>query len=121
MAPCFELEAEDAVQHGTRIRSSSRASAGRYVTSLEAVGDAIEFQGVPPGTRLGIRYGLGWKWPKQMSLYVDGQDRATVFLGHTGGWTKFDTTVVEVEVGGTVRLEIDPDDHAANDGETAAQ
>ena len=113
-------EAEEGAHQGVEVISDPAASMGARVGGFDEVGDALTFSNVPEAT-IAIRYSLASQFPKQLSLYVNGDDIATVMFTHTDSWSAHDTIAVRVPVGGTLSLRLNPEDVAANRGEAGPQ
>ncbi len=114
------LEAEDATLNGVEAYADAGASGGYRVRYFDAQGDYILYDTVPDGNWLEITYSLGSVSSKQCSVYVDGVDVNTATFVPTGGWGNYETTALEVDVTGSVKLQLDSDDQTANGGESCA-
>lgn len=114
-------EAEDAVLTGGRAVADPSASGGYRVGYFDSAGDAIEFQGVSAFDRLEIVFSLNRENLRQCSLYVDDRDLETIVFYPTGAWDRYDRKHYYIPGGGgAVRLQLDPDDQAANRQDTCA-
>jgi poly(beta-D-mannuronate) lyase len=98
------------------------ASGGVRASGFWQVGDRITFGAVPVLSkgRLYVRYSLERDTGKQASVYLDGQDVATVQFMPTGSWAQYATTFAYLPGPGNVELRIDPDDYRANLEEPSA-
>ncbi len=115
-----EFEAEGALLTGVTSKTHGGASGGYRVAYFDAEGDSIFFDGVPEGKYLEITYSLGLTVEKQCSVYVDGLDAATATFPPTGSWDVYNTTLLILDVAGSVKLRLDADDQAFNAGESCA-
>lgn len=113
-AYALELEAEDAVTSGLTPREHSLASGGYRMVNFNAEGKYVHYEGVPEANFLGIRYSNNITTETQVSLYIDGADVQTLRFPPTGSWDRYDTLIVQRRIHGSVRLQIDADDAAAN-------
>ena len=113
-AMALELEAEDAITSGLEARDHTLASGGQRMVFFNAEGKYLEYANVPEANFLEIRYSNGETTTTQCSLYIAGADVETLTFPPTGGWTTYDTLLVQRRIHGDVRLQMDADDAAAN-------
>ena len=111
----FTLEFENATLNGVTPKAHAGASGGYRVINWREVGDSATFTGVAAGTGFTISYSLNEETHRQASLYSNGKDVATVHYFPTGSWDTYETVTVFVDIGGTVTLQMDPDDFAQNE------
>jgi hypothetical protein len=110
------FEAEQAESSGSVPYPDTGASMGRARGSFgETAGDWIQFNNVPAAERLNVHYNNGTGSAKQCSLYINGEKVATLEMEDTGDWySDFAVVSYHGPVEGTVRLQVDPEDLAAN-------
>ena len=107
-------EAENATLTGAQAESNANCSEGNAVGFFKDTGFSINFSSVVNGNQLRIRYSNGSSTTKQCSLYVNGTDVQTLYLTSTGDWPYFSDLTVNVPITGSVKIQIDSDDNAAN-------
>lgn len=118
--PRHVFQAEDARLHGVVPYTHDRAYGGRMVGAFgDFAGDFIEFSAVADVRQLNFGYCAATAAPQQCSLYLDDRDVATLVFEPTGGWYGPYRVVSwhsPEPVSGVVRLQVDEDDIAANQG-----
>ncbi len=111
------IEAERGQKYGTgRNESTTSASGGQLVGSMDKAGAGVEFHNVSATNSLTFRAASANKGAK-LSLYVNGRFARKVEFPYTGNWnsTFADTTVpISIPDGATVKLQYDTGDSAAN-------
>jgi hypothetical protein len=97
--------------------SHTGASNGERASSFDGTVESITFDNLPATNEIWIRYSLETDSMRQASLYLNGVEVDTVTFSPTGSWDSYATQQVGLRgfTGGTLKLQIDPDDRAAND------
>ncbi|MBN1765702.1 MAG: DNRLRE domain-containing protein [Sedimentisphaerales bacterium] len=120
LAVDIDYEAENASLIAVSIRADAGASGGYSVSDFDQAGDSITFGITSPLQYIRIYYSLVSDQNVQCSLYVDGRDIDTVIFTPTSSWGVYTTTLVAVTTSGPVKLFIDADDAALNNGPCAS-
>ena len=113
-------EAEAAKLVGPGIYSdTTNASGGAAVGSFgRKTGDAIIFENVAASHELNVLYNNGTGSGKQCSLYAGDKKVGTLKFADTAGWyVPFLQAHYEGELSGTIKLQMDAEDLAANGGD----
>ena len=110
------FQAEDATTVGCTKFTDTGASGAKFIGEFgEKPGDSVLFEKVPDGEELTVWFTNGTGAPKQCSLYIDGNDVATLNFPTTPTWwSPFHTLTYKGKVTGSVKLQVDQDDLDAN-------
>ncbi|WP_123041805.1 carbohydrate-binding domain-containing protein [Cohnella candidum] len=102
----------DADGHYTSAFNDGPASNGEAVHFIWGEGSYLEFPNTAAGNRVVVGYSSG-EAGRHLSLYVNGNKKADIPFGNTGGWTgnyQEVTVPVDIPAGATVKIQRDPGD-----------